>query len=219
MNTYKDTAIVLNRIEYAERDRILTLLTKEHGKITVIAKGVRSANSKLAGGIELFSESQISVINGRGSMGTLISTRLIRHHGEIVKNLDKTNLAYSFLKITQKLLEDGTGQEYYDLLAISLACLGDIGYDHRLVSVWFTMQVLRLSGRQPSLSAKDAESFDFDYDKQQFLSAGSGSFDKNDLKVLRLCGSSSKPPKLQKELGTEAKLSQFALNLLQESIV
>ncbi len=166
--SYDDAAIVLNRVEYGERDRILTLLARDHGKITVFAKGVRSARSKLAGGIELFSESQISVISGRGSMGTLVSTRLISHYGDIVKDLDKTSLGYSFLKTIQKLLEDETGQEYYDVLAVSLAALGNKEYDYRLVSLWFTMHTLRLSGRLPNLAVSDGESFDFDYDKQQF---------------------------------------------------
>lgn len=218
MNTntiaYQDTAIVLNRVEYGERDRILTLLTREHGKVTIIAKGVRSAKSKLAGGIELFSESQISVVSGRGSMGTLVSTRLIQHHGEIVKDLDKTSLAYSFLKTTQKLLEDETGQEYYEVLAISLAGLGDSDYDHRIVAVWFVMQILRLSGRLPNLNTENGESFDFDYDKQQFQPVDNGGFNQNDLKILRLCAISSKPPKLQNETGSEMKLSQFISDLL-----
>ena len=217
MNPYQDNAIVLSRVDYGERDRILTLLTKEHGKIAVIAKGVRSARSKLAGGIELFSESQIGVVNGRGSMGTLVSARLLRHHGNIVKDLDRTNLAYSFLKTIYKMLEDETGQEYYDVLAVGLAALGDNEFDYHLVTLWFAMHVLRLSGRLPNLSAEDGESFDFDYDKQQFQTVEGGNFDQNDLKVLRLCASSSRPPKLQKELGSEERLSLFAANLLQDN--
>ncbi len=217
MNPYQDAAIVLSRVNYGERDRILTLLTREHGKIAVIAKGVRASKSKLAGGIELFSETEIGVVNGRGSMGTLVSSRLLRHHSGIVKDLDSTNLAYFFLQTLYKMLEDETGQEYYDVLAVGLASLGDPDYDDIIVSVWFTLHVLRLSGRLPNLRTAGGESFDYDYDKQQFQAVEDGNFNQNDLKALRLCAIASKPPKLQNKLDSADKLNRLTIALLQES--
>ena len=65
MNNIVDEAIVLKRIEYGEADRILTVLTKNHGKISVIAKGVRKPKSKLAGGIEIFCVNSISYVNSK----------------------------------------------------------------------------------------------------------------------------------------------------------
>ena len=47
MNTVVDQAIVLKRLEYGEADRILTVLTKNNGKLSVIAKGARRPKSKL----------------------------------------------------------------------------------------------------------------------------------------------------------------------------
>jgi DNA repair protein RecO (recombination protein O) len=43
--------VVLTRINYAEADRILTVLTEDFGKVSLIAKGTRKEKSKLAGGI------------------------------------------------------------------------------------------------------------------------------------------------------------------------
>jgi recombinational DNA repair protein (RecF pathway) len=56
----------------------------DSGKLSLMAKGVRKVKSKLAGGIELFSTSEITYIPGRGSVGTLVSSRLMRHYGGIV---------------------------------------------------------------------------------------------------------------------------------------
>ena len=53
-------AIVLRRTDYGEADRILQLLTPS-GKRSVIARGVRKEKSKLAGGIELFSVSDVLI--------------------------------------------------------------------------------------------------------------------------------------------------------------
>src|SRR5688572_21914665 len=98
MNQTVTEAIVLSRTDYGEADRILTLLTPDHGKLRLIAKGVRRVKSKLAGGIELFSITSITYIKGRGDIGTLVSTRLAKYYDQIVKDLDRTMLGYDLIK-------------------------------------------------------------------------------------------------------------------------
>ena len=68
-------AIVLRRTDYGEADRILQLLTPE-GKKSVVAKGVRREKSKLAGGIELFSVSEVVIHEGKGDLGILTGAKL-----------------------------------------------------------------------------------------------------------------------------------------------
>jgi DNA repair protein RecO (recombination protein O) len=85
MNQIITTAIILRRTDFGEADRILTLITPDHGKIRLMAKGVRRPKSKLAGGIELFSVSKISYIKGRSEIGTLVSAQLNTHYGTIVR--------------------------------------------------------------------------------------------------------------------------------------
>ena len=77
MNHKKTIAIVLKRIDYGEADRIVTVLTPDAGKLSLMAKGARRVKSKLAGGIELLSTSEINYIAGKGSLDTLVSSRLI----------------------------------------------------------------------------------------------------------------------------------------------
>ena len=61
MPTYSDEGIVLRRIDYGETDRILTVLTLEHGKIGVIARGVRRSQSRLGSGTDLFTRSRMQL--------------------------------------------------------------------------------------------------------------------------------------------------------------
>src|SRR5438105_13293621 len=103
---FSTTGIVLARTDYGEADRILTFLTPDHGKVKAIAKGVRKIKSKLAGGIELFSVSDISLVIGRGELNTLTSTRLIKHYGNIVKDLNHSNTGYEFMRLLDKNTED-----------------------------------------------------------------------------------------------------------------
>ncbi|MEJ0073760.1 MAG: DNA repair protein RecO [Candidatus Saccharibacteria bacterium] len=85
------TGIVLTRVDYGEADRIITLITPDQGKLRLMAKGVRRIKSKLAGGIELFSVSNITFIRGRGDIGTLVSSRVLTHYGRIVSDLDRNH--------------------------------------------------------------------------------------------------------------------------------
>lgn len=63
--TYKDEGIVLRRQNIGEADRILTVLTKRHGKIKAVVKSVRKINSKKAAHLDLLTHSQIFFAHGR----------------------------------------------------------------------------------------------------------------------------------------------------------
>ena len=66
-------AFVLRRTNFGEADRIINFLT-EQGVIACIAKGVRKEKSKLAGAVELFTLSEITVHAGRNNkLGVLTS--------------------------------------------------------------------------------------------------------------------------------------------------
>ena len=140
------TGIVLARTNYGEADRILTLITPEYGKLSLMAKGVRRIKSKLAGGIELFSVSDITFIRGRSDLGTLISARLIKHYRTIVKDIGRTMLGYDLIKLLNKATEDEPESEYFTLLEQAFEALDDPTIDQNLIRLWFTMQLLRLGG-------------------------------------------------------------------------
>lgn len=193
MKTLAAQAIILRRIDYGEADRILTFLTQEYGKIHVIAKGVRKSKSKLAGGIELFSVSEVHFIKGKSGMGTLTSTRLIRHYGGIVKDLRRTEAAYAMLKKVDKIIEDDTGQEYFVVLHESLAALDNQAIRPELTEISFVMRVLTLLGYAPDFSVDSSgaglnpdDSFEFDVESVAFRPSPKGQFNQNHIKVLRL---------------------------------
>ena len=116
MNQLTTQGIILSRTDFGEADKIITLLTPDHGKLRLMARGVRRAKSKLAGGVELFSVSDITYIKGRGEIGTLISARLITHYGRIVRDVTRTMLGYELIKQLNKVTEDEPEAEYFTLL-------------------------------------------------------------------------------------------------------
>lgn len=185
--------IILSRTDYGEADRILTLLTPNYGKLRLLAKGVRRVKSKLAGGIELFSISQITFIKGRGEIGTLVSTRLDKHYGNIVADLDRTMCGYDLIKILNKATEDEPEPEYFDLLQQAFGGLNDAGVPLPLTRLWFSAQLLRLSGHAPNLQTdthrhklQTEQNYNFDFEHMAFTPSENGRFNAAHIKFLRL---------------------------------
>ncbi|MDQ3123333.1 MAG: DNA repair protein RecO [bacterium] len=193
MKSLTTTGIILRRIDYGEADRIITFLTIDYGRIRVIAKGVRKQKSKLAGGIELFSISELHFIKGRGDIDTIVSTRLINHYGEIVKDLSRTEMAYSFIKTIDKTIEDSSGSDYFVVLNESLAALNNSSVPLVVTELSFTMRVIQLQGQLPQFSVDnqgntldESAQYEFNFEAVSFVAKQEGPFNKNHLKLLRL---------------------------------
>lgn len=197
-------AIILSRTDYGEADRIITLLTPKHGKLTLLARGVRRVKSKLAGGIELFSVSEVTFIKGRGDVGTLVSTRLIKHYGQIISDLNRTMLGYDLIKQLHKATEAETEEPYFELMKTAFEALDDPDLDIQLIKLWFAMQLLRLGGHSPNLQTDthgqrlEADGhYDFSFDNAAFMPHHHGHFTAMHIKFLRLGFGSTAPQTLQ----------------------
>lgn len=81
-------AIVLSRTNFNEVDRIVNFLGPK-GQFPAIVKGVRRVKSKLAGGVELFSVSQITYLDTNAEVKRVVQTRLVGHYGEYRKEFRK----------------------------------------------------------------------------------------------------------------------------------
>lgn len=205
MNQITTRAIILSRTDYGEADRILTLLTPDHGKLRLIAKGVRKVKSKLAGGIELFSVSDIVYIRGRGEIGTLVSTRLIKHYGGIVKDVSRTMLGYDLIKMLNKATEDEPESDYFELLIAAFVALDNPAVPIDLVREWFQAALLRLSGHTPNLthdvSGNKLEAdkvYAFSFEDSAFMVRPDGTFRADDIKFLRILFSGNEPAVIAK---------------------
>jgi len=193
MNQIVDQAIVLKRQEFGEADRIVTFLTRKSGKLTGMVKGARRSKSKMAGGIELFSQSSVTFMLGKGEMKTIISTRLETHYGNIAKDVTRTMWAYEALKFLDKATEEGCGPAYFDMAGKLLAALDDSNLPLDIVKLWFGVSLLIEMGHGINsdknsvgggLDAKD--SFVFMFDTMSFAPVPNGPFLPAHIKFLRL---------------------------------
>ena len=200
MNQLTTVAIVLTRTNYGEADRIITVLTPDYGKLRLMAKGVRRVKSKLAGGIELFSVSNITFIRGRGDIGTLVSTRLLRHYGRIVGDIARVQQGYDLIKMLNKAIEDNAEAAYFELMEQAFQALDDDSLDVELIRLWFVAQIVRLGGHTPNLHTDTAgaklsedQTYEFDIDAMAFAPREQGRYTPGHIKFLRLVFSGNQP--------------------------
>ena len=64
----KTQGLVLRETEYKDADKLLTVLTRDRGQLTLRARGVRSRNSKLKSGCQLLAYTEFTVFEGRGTL-------------------------------------------------------------------------------------------------------------------------------------------------------
>lgn len=152
MRDIKTKAIVLKRTNYGEADRILQLITEE-GKLSVLAKGVRKERSRLAGGIELFSLSEITIHSGKGELGVLTGARLIEFYSAICSDLTAMEFAGSCLRDVSRRAEQVDSPEYFSLLASTLKELNHHLNRIDLIRIWWLLNFARISGEDANLRA------------------------------------------------------------------
>lgn len=102
----QDQAICLRTVTYSETSQILTFFTREHGKLSAIAKGSRRAKNAFDGPIEVFACGSIAYAPGRGeAVATLTEFSQQPLFRGLRANLDALNAAMLSAELTEKLTE------------------------------------------------------------------------------------------------------------------
>lgn len=151
MPTYQADAIVLRRLDYGEADRILTLLTREYGKLAAIAKGSRRSKARNGSSLDLFARSRMMLARGRN----LDVVAQVQRQGDvrhISGDLQRTSYACLVAEVVDKVLEDRHPvDEVFDLVVATLEQLNTRERSPRADAAWFLMRILDLLGYQPQL--------------------------------------------------------------------
>lgn len=123
LRTYSSEGVILSRKNYSEADRILIVLSKHFGKLSLLAKGIRKIKSKKRGHLEIFSKVKFSAVSGHG-MDIVTEVETINDFSKIRINLNKMSLAYYFCEVINKIThEDGRPSTVYNLLSTALGQL------------------------------------------------------------------------------------------------
>lgn len=98
MGLYRDRGIVLRTYKLGEADRIVVVLTEEHGKVRAVAKGARKTRSRLGARLEPVSHAALLLYQGRGELETVSQAELIDGFASIRGDLDRLTRAAAILE-------------------------------------------------------------------------------------------------------------------------
>lgn len=215
-------AVVLRRTNYGEADRILQLLTPDQGKVSVMARGVRREKSKLAGGIELFATCDVTIMPGKGDMGTLTGARLDTFFAQILKEYDRMQFGYEVIKQVSKATEMVSEPAFFDLIEGAYRSLNDLEIDAKLTETWFWLQLAILLGVGLNLSTDangmklvEDQTYEFDVAESAFVYRPNGRFTTDHIKILRLL--SAQPPKVASHVAGIGDLMNDCLWLARQA--
>jgi len=102
---YKTEAVVLDRKDFGEADRLLTLYTPGLGKVRAIAKGARRTTSRLSGHIELFTHTYLFLASGR-NLDIITQSQLIHSHERLREDLWRAALGFHVLELVNHFSEE-----------------------------------------------------------------------------------------------------------------
>ena len=191
--TERTKAIVLRRTNYGEADRILKLVTP-NGQVSAMARGVRREKSKLAGGIELFAISDMTLHAGKGDLRVVTSARLERFFGKILEDYDRLQFGYEATNLVSRASDAIDASEWYDILANVYDGLDHTTVPLQLTQTWFYLRYAEMTGYALSLE-RDVTGAPLDPEKMYMYDVGErglrpseqGDIKADHIKFLRLC--------------------------------
>ena len=150
MPVYRDEAVVLRTHKLGEADRILTLLTRRHGKVRAVAKGVRRTGSKFGARLEPFMVADLQLYEGR-SLDVVTQAESIGSYGaEITQDYASYTAANAMVEAADKLTEAEGSLQQYLLLVGALRSLARREHGASLTLDSYLLRALALAGWAPS---------------------------------------------------------------------
>lgn len=148
---YRDEAVVLRTQQLGEADRIITLLTREHGRIRAVAKGVRRTKSRFGARLEPFMVVDVQCYEGR-SLDTVTQAESLATHGDtICRDYTVYTAATVMVETAERLTEEHEpATQQYLLLVGALRSLGTQEHDPGLVLDAYLLRSLAVAGWAPS---------------------------------------------------------------------
>jgi DNA repair protein RecO (recombination protein O) len=149
MKLYKTDAIIIRTRDYREADRLVTLFTRERGKVHAVAKGTRKLKSRKRGAIQLLTYGGFMLHEGR-TLDTITQCEIINSFQDLRNDLDRLVYATYMAELTDGFLMDNEPDEEFFLLLVTalhlLSCL-----DPEVLTRAFELRLLANAGFRPEL--------------------------------------------------------------------
>lgn len=155
MGLIKTSGIVTKTTKYGETSLIVTLLTKDYGKISAIANNVRTKKSQMLAGLQLFAYSEIVMYKAKSKTGlyNLNEMNVTESFSNIRYNLDKMAYASYFAEVANAATaEDAPDEEILRVLLNTLYALDKELEEYEKLKTVFEWRIAAASGYSPLVS-------------------------------------------------------------------
>jgi DNA repair protein RecO (recombination protein O) len=150
MTLFRDRGLVLRTIRLGEADRIVTLMTHQHGKVRAVAKGVRRTTSKFGSRLEPLSHVALLGWQGRGDLDMINQVEVIDTNRAVREDLDRMGVAMVMLEVVDQVAQERhANPRLYEMLVGAVGALAE--RNSAMVSPAFLLKVLALEGSAPVL--------------------------------------------------------------------
>jgi DNA repair protein RecO (recombination protein O) len=151
MKRYNTQAFVLKNIKYKDADKIFTLFSKEMGKISAVARGVRKISSRRAGNLDTLNLVSISIRENLNAFNDIEEVKTLESYKDLKKDLKKSLKAYYLIELIHKSIEEGEqNEDLFNLLQKSLKIMQKTA-DPDFVVNYFEMHFMNLLGYKMTL--------------------------------------------------------------------
>ncbi|ANE48942.1 DNA recombination protein RecO [Paenibacillus swuensis] len=149
---YKVEGIVIRSMDYGEGNKIITIYSKTHGKIGIMAKGAKKLKSRHAGVSQLFTYGEFMFYKTSG-LGSLNQGEILTAHHKIRGDLHLAAYAAYLVEMVDRMVEDTEASEFlFEQLKAALDAFEE-GKDPQIIVRMFEMKMLHFSGVAPVLDA------------------------------------------------------------------
>lgn len=147
---YRDEVVVLRTHKLGEADRIVTMLSRQHGKIRAVAKGVRRTTSRFGARLEPFMVADVQVYPGR-SLDIVQQAESIGQYGaRIVDDYRRYTAATAMVEAADRLTEHEAGLAHFLLLVGALRSLARAEHDPGSTVDSYLLRAMSIAGWAPS---------------------------------------------------------------------
>ncbi|GAA2014208.1 DNA repair protein RecO [Microbacterium ulmi] len=151
MPTYRDEVVVLRTHKLGEADRIVTMLSRRHGKLRAVAKGVRRTSSRLGARLEPFMVADVQLYQGRSLDIVQQAESLGTYGADIAVHYDRYTSASAMVEAADRLNEAEATPQQYLLLVGGLRALSTGEHASRSILDSYLLRAMALSGWAPAL--------------------------------------------------------------------
>ena len=152
MPLYRDEAVVLRTHKLGEADRIITLLTRQHGRVRAVAKGVRRTTSRWGSRLEPFTHVDLQLAEGRSLDVITQAETLDPFHARLGLDYDRYTSGTVMLETAERLVteEKEPAVQHFLLLVGGLRAMAAEEHGAGQVRDSYLLRSLAVAGYAPS---------------------------------------------------------------------